>query len=144
MEPKHLGAIALIIFGGYFLSHNLGFLHRPGVIWPLLLVILGLVALYQANSKPKARINQDGEVVYEMNGGSSLLKGLVAIPVLFVVFISGLIMLGILGPFFLLFLLFIPAVLFIKLGWAFLRLLLPIVFGAAPLLLLLWILFLIF
>jgi len=55
-----------------------------------------------------------------------------------------LIMLGVLGPLFLLFLLFIPLVLFFKLGWAFIKVLWAIAVGAAPLLLILLLLFLIF
>ncbi|NMB00352.1 MAG: hypothetical protein GX971_02350 [Firmicutes bacterium] len=144
MESRHLGALALIIFGGYFLGRNLGILPGPGVIWPLVLIGLGLVALSQTNAKPKKTITPDGEVIYEVNGISSLFKGIVGIPILFIVLVVGLIMLGIVGPLFMLSLLFIPFVLFFKLGWAFLRVLVAIIFGAAPLLLLLWILFLIF
>ncbi len=143
MEPKHLGALLLVIFGGYFLLNNLGFMFHGNVFWPIVLIILGLVALYQASSRPRRKV-ENGNVIYEINGSSSFLKGLVAIPVFFIVLILGLIMLGILGPFFIVSLAFIPLLLFFKLGWAFLRLLLPIVFGAAPLLILLWILLLIF
>lgn len=144
MESKHLGALALIIFGGYFLGKNLGIIPRLGVIRPLVLIGLGLVALYQATSKPKETATETGEVIYEVNGIPSLLKGVVVLPIIFVVFIVGLIMLGVLGPLFLLSLLFIPFVLFFKLGWAFLKVMISIVFGAAPFLLLLWILMLIF
>lgn len=144
MEPKHLGALLLIIFGGFFLINNLGFLPRLEVIWPLILIGLGLVALYQANAKPKRTVTDDGEVVYEMNGMSGLFKGIIAIPVFFIVLIVGLIMLGLLGPLFLLSLLLIPFALFFRLGWAFLSVMISILFGAAPILLLLLLLFLIF
>ena len=144
MEPKHLGALALIIAGGYFLINNFGLLPRPEVIWPLVLIALGLAAFFQITSKSNKQVNEAGEVIYEVNKDSALLKGLVAIPILFVVLTVGLIMLGVLAPFFVLFLLFIPVVLFFKLGWAFLRVLASIIFGAAPLLLLIWILLLIF
>lgn len=144
MEPKHLGALALILFGGYFLANNLGLLPRLGVFWPLVLIVLGLVALYQNSSKPKKTVTEDGEVIFEMGGNPAPLKALVAIPVVFIVVIVGLVILGILGPFFIVSLAFIPIILFFKLGWAFLRLLIPILFGAAPLLLLLAFLMLIF
>ena len=144
MEPKHLGALALILFGGYFLFGNLGILRSSHIFWPLVLIALGLVALYQANSKPKRTVNDRGEVIYEIDGDSPLIKTLVAIPILLIVLIAGLIMLGLLGPIFILSLAFIPVVLFFKLGWAFLRLLFPIFLGAAPLLLLLWILMILF
>lgn len=142
MEPKHLGALALILFGGFFLGRNLGIWPRPGVIWSLLLIVLGLAALYQARSKPKE--SERGEVIYEVNGGSILLQGIVAIPIAIIVLVTLLIMLGVVGPLFLLSLVFIPIVLFFKLGWAFLKVLLAIIFGAAPLLVVLLILFLIF
>lgn len=144
MEPKNVGAWALIIFGGYLLARNLNIVPRPGIVWPLILIVLGGVALYQASSPAKGKANSSGEVIWELNGNSPLFKGLVAIPALFIALIVGLIVLGIAGPFFLLFLLFVPAILFIKLGWAFLRLLVPIVFAAAPLLLIIWLLALIF
>ncbi|NMB20238.1 MAG: hypothetical protein GX979_05175 [Firmicutes bacterium] len=144
MEPKHLGALALILFGGYFLANNLGFLSGLKVFWPVVLIILGVIALSQNSSKPKKTVTDDGQVIYEIGGDSNALKALVAIPVIFVVAIVGLVVLGVLGPFFILSLFFIPIVLFFKLGWAFLRLLVPIFFGAAPLLLLLGLLMLIF
>ena len=34
MEPKHLGALALILFGGYFLFGNLGILRSSHIFWP--------------------------------------------------------------------------------------------------------------
>ncbi|NLL48688.1 MAG: hypothetical protein GX249_08885 [Firmicutes bacterium] len=144
MEPKHLGALALILFGGYFLAHNLGVFTSLSAFWPIVLIILGIVALYQNSSRPKKTVTDDGQVIYEIGGDSSALRALVAIPVIFVVGIVGLVVLGVLGPFFILSLLFIPMVLFFKLGWAFLRLLVPIFFGAIPLLLLMGLLLLIF
>lgn len=142
METKHLGALALILLGGFFLGRSLGIWPRPGVIWSLLLIILGLVALSQARSKSKD--SERGEVIYEVNGGSILLKGIVAIPIAIIVLVTFLIMLGVVGPLFFLSLVFIPIVLFFKLGWAFLKVMLAIIFGAAPLLVVLLILFLIF
>ena len=144
MEPKHLGALALILFGGYFLFKSLGILPGLGMFWPAVLIVLGLIALFQANSRPKRTVDDDGAVVYEVNAGSPLFKTLIAIPIAVTVLVIGAIMLGFLGPVFILSLVFIPIVLFFKIGWAFLRLLFPIVFGAAPLLLLLWILILLF
>lgn len=145
MESKQLGALALIIFGGYFLGRNLGIFPGPNVIWPLFLIIGGLIALYYQYNPPVKKTTTDtGEVIYEVNGIPSLFKAIVVIPILFIVLVVGLIMLGFVGPFFLLSLLFIPFVLFFKLGWAFLRVLVAIAFGAAPLLLLLFLLFLIF
>ncbi len=147
MKPKHVGALALIIFGSYFLTRNLNILPRADLIWPLILIALGGIALYQSS---QSRIgttrssNSSDEVIWEVNGSSPLFKGLIAIPVLLIVSFTGLIMLGILGPFFLLFLLFIPIMLFFKLGWAFLRLMIPIIFAATPLLLLIWIVSLLF
>lgn len=144
MESRHLGALALIIFGGYFLGRNLGVFPGLDIIWPLILIGLGLVALYHTSSKPRRTITNDGEVIYEVNGFASLFSAVVAIPIIFIVLILGLIMLGIVGPLFILSLLFIPFILFIKLGWGFLRVLVSIIFGAAPLLILLILLFLIF
>ena len=144
MEPKHLGALALVLLGGYFLANNVGILPSLNVFWPVVLIVLGVIALYQSGSKPKKTVRGDGEVIYEIGGDSSALKALVAIPVIFVVAIVALVVLGILGPFFILSLLFVPIALFFKLGWVFLRLLVPIFLGAAPLLLLLGILMLIF
>ena len=143
MEPKHLGALALVLFGGYFLANNLGFFPGVRLFWPVVLIVLGIVALCQNGSKPKKTVTDDGEVIYEIGGNSTALKALVAIPVFFVVAIVGLVILGVLGPFFILSLVFIPIVLFFKLGWAFLRLLVPIFFGVAPLLLLIGLLMLI-
>ncbi|HBN95217.1 MAG TPA: hypothetical protein DDZ66_02865 [Firmicutes bacterium] len=144
MEPKHLGALALILFGGYFLANNLGILPSSNVFWPVVLIVLGLVALYQNSSRPKKTVTDDGEVIFEIDGNSAPIKALVAIPTILVVVIVSLVILGVLGPFFILSLAFIPIVLFLKLGWAFFRLLVPILFGAAPLLLLLGLLMLIF
>ncbi|HHT69906.1 MAG TPA: hypothetical protein GXZ85_11720 [Firmicutes bacterium] len=144
MEPKHLGALALILFGGYFLANNLGILPRLNVFWPVVLIVLGVLALYQSGSKPKKTVNEDGEVIFEINGDSGPFKALVAIPVVFIVAIVTLVVLGLVGPFLLFSLLLIPVVLFFKLGWAFLKLLLPIVFGVAPLLLVLAVLMLLF
>ena len=144
MEAKHLGALALILFGSYFLGKNLGFIPRPGVVWPVLLVVLGLIALYQASSKPKKTDSETGEVIYEVKGIPSLFQAIVVVPILFIVGVVALILLGVLGPLFLLSLLFIPFVLFFKLGWAFIKVLVAIVAGAAPLLLILLLLFLIF
>lgn len=144
MEGKHLGALALILFGSYFLTKQLGIIPRPGLIWPLLLIGLGLAALYQAGSKPQRTENENGEVIYEVKGVPSLFTAIVFVPVIFIVLIVGLIMLGVLGPFFLLSLVFIPVVLFFKLGWAFFKVLLAIAAGAAPLLLILLLLFLVF
>lgn len=144
MESKNLGALVLIIFGAYLLVRNLNILPRPEIIWPLVLIALGLVALYRADPKTYRKTTPSGEVIWEVNGNSPLFKVLVAIPALFIALIVGLIVLGLLGPFFLLFLLFIPAILFIKLGWAFVRLLVPIAFAAAPLLFIIWLLALVF
>ncbi len=143
MEPKHLGALALILFGGYFLANNLGFLPNLTAFWPIILIILGLVALYQNRSRPRRTVTDDGEIIFEINGESTPFKTLIAIPVVFIVLVVGLVVLGIIGPLFILALAFIPIVLFFKLGWAFLRLLGPILFGAAPLLLLIALLMLI-
>lgn len=144
MEPRHLGALALILFGGYFLSSKLGIFSSLNNFWPIILIIVGLVALYQSKSKPKKTVTQDGQVIYEINGNSSALKWLITIPVAVIALTVGLVFLGLLAPFFVIFLVFIPVILFLKLGWAFLRLLVPIFFGVAPLLLLLGILMLIF
>ncbi len=144
MEPKQLVALALILLGGHFLLSNLGILPSLKVFWPVILIVVGLAALYQNSGKPKKTVTKDGEVIYEIDGDSTALKFLVGIPVAFIVGIVGLVVLGIMGPFFLIALLFVPIVLFFKLGWAFLRLLLPICLGAAPLLLLLGLLMLIF
>ena len=144
MEPKHLGALALILFGGYFLANNLGILPNLRVFWPVILIVLGLVALFQSKSGPHKTTSDNGEVIFEINGESAPLKALIAIPVIFIVVIVSLVVLGLIGPFFILSLVFIPLVLIFKLGWAFLRLLGPILFGAAPLLLLIGLLMLIF
>ncbi|NLL43005.1 MAG: hypothetical protein GX251_06675 [Firmicutes bacterium] len=144
MEPKHLGALALIFFGGYFLFGNLGILPNLKEFWPVILIVLGLAALFQNNGRPKKKVTRDGEVIYEIDGDSTAFKFLVGIPVAIIVGIVGLVVLGLVGPFFLMSLLFVPIILFFKLGWAFLRLLVPIFLGAAPLLLLLGILMLIF
>lgn len=144
MKAKDLGALALIMFGGYFLVRNLNILPRPDIVWPLILVGLGIVALNQANSKANRKPSSDGEVIWEVNGNSPLLKSLIAIPALIIAFIVGMVTLGVLAPFFIVFLFFLPVILFFKIGWAFLRLLIPILFAAAPLLLIFWLLALIF
>jgi len=144
MKPKDIGALALIIFGGYFLVRNLNILPRPDIIWPLVLIVLGIIALNQANVKTERKTTPSGEVIWEVNGDSPLIKSLIAIPALFIALIVGMVALGFLAPFFVVFLLFIPVILFVKLGWAFLRLLLPIAFVAAPLIFIIWILALIF
>ncbi|HHY15836.1 MAG TPA: hypothetical protein GX521_07150, partial [Firmicutes bacterium] len=114
------------------------------VMWPVVLIVLGLVGLYHAGDKDKRARGSSDEVIVEINGRSPLFKSLVAIPAIIVALIVGLIVLGVLGPFFLVFLLFIPLILFIKLGWVFLRLLLPIVFLASPLLVIILVLALLF
>lgn len=144
MESKHIGALALIILGASFLLRNLNFWPRPGITLPIILIVLGIAALYKSGTKTKRYETSSGEVIWEVNGTSPFFKALVGIPALLIAFIVGLTVLGLLGPFFLLFLLFIPAILFIKLGWAFLRLLLPIVFAATPLLLIILLLALLF
>ncbi|HHW72222.1 MAG TPA: hypothetical protein GX393_03225 [Firmicutes bacterium] len=144
MEGKHLGGLALILFGSYFLGKHFGLFPRPGVVWPLLLIGLGLVVLFQAGANTKRTETQDGEVIYEVKGFPSLLSAVVLVPIIFIVGIVGLILLGVVGPLFLVFLLFIPVILFFKLGWAFLKVLFAIAVGAAPLLLILLLLFLIF
>lgn len=144
MEGKHVGALALILFGAFLFGKNVGFIPHPGIIWPLLLIGLGLVALYQAGTQPKRRETESGEVIYEVKGIPALFQAIVIVPIVFIVGLVALIMLGVLGPFFLLSLLFIPFVLFFKLGWAFLKVMVAIVAGAAPLLLILLLLFLIF
>lgn len=143
MEMKRLGAILLIVFGVSLLMKNFNFLPIRH-FWPLILIVLGLIALYQANSPEKPTVNEAGEIIWEVNGESSFMKALIGIPVAFIVLLFTLIFLGLLGPIFLLSLLFIPFLLFFKLGWAFVRLLLPIFFAAAPFLLILWILLLLF
>lgn len=144
MEGKQIGALALIVFGSYLMAKNLGVIPRVGVLWPLLLIALGLIALYQASSKPVRRETESGEVIYEVKGLGSLLQAVVIVPIVVIVVLVALIMLGVLGPFFLLSLLFIPFFLFFKLGWAFLKVMLAIVVGAAPFLVILFLLFLIF
>ena len=80
----------------------------------------------------------------EVDRDSPFFKALIAIPAVLIALIVGLIVLGVVGPIFLLVLLFIPFILFIKLGWVFLRLLIPIVLAASPILLLILVLALIF
>lgn len=144
MKSKNVGALVLIILGIAFLMRNLNLLPRLKVVWPAILIIAGIAALYQASDSAKSRGHSSGEVIAEMDGTSPVFKALVAIPALIIALVVGLFILGILGPFFLLFLLFIPVLLFIKLGWFFLRLLLPILFIASPLLLIILVLALIF
>ena len=112
MEPKQLVALALILLGGHFLLSNLGILPSLKVFWPVILIVVGLAALYQNSGKPKKTVTKDGEVIYEIDGDSTALKFLVGIPVAFIVGTVGLVVLGIMGPFFLIALLFVPIVLF--------------------------------
>ncbi len=144
MESKNVGALILIVLGIAFLARNLNILPRLEVMWPVVLIVLGLVGLYHAGDKDKRARASSDEVIVEVNGRSPLFKSLVAIPAIIVALVVGLIVLGVLGPFFLVFLLFIPLILFIKLGWVFLRLLLPIVFLASPLLVIILVLALLF
>lgn len=143
MEPKQFGGLILVLIGLGVLAKNL---HVPFLqaYWPLGLVILGIFALIQSNSRKTKTYRASDGTVWEVNEESPLLKGLVAIPALFIAAIIGLIILGILGPFFLIFLLFVPLILFAKLGWAFIRLLLPIFFLVLPFLFVVWILALLF
>ncbi|NLJ80139.1 MAG: hypothetical protein GX335_03835 [Firmicutes bacterium] len=146
MESKNLWALVLIIFGAHFLNKNLNLLPRAGKFWPLILIILGSIALYQAlTNGNKGRTYPRGETwEIEGNGNSPLVKSLISLLALVVVGFVGLIILGIIGPFFLLFLLFLPLILFFRLGFAFLKLLIPIGLLAAPFLLVIWILSLVF
>lgn len=143
MQSNHLGGLILILIGASVLAKNFNFtLFRT--FWPLALILLGVVALLQTNSNRVKRNASSTETVWEVEGDSSLFKGIIAVPALFIVFLVGLIILGAIGPFFLLFLLFIPLILFVKIGWAFFRLLIPIAFLAAPLLFVFWILAILF
>ena len=78
MEPKQLVALALILLGGHFLLSNLGILPSLKVFWPVILIVVGLAALYQNSGKPKKTVTKDGEVIYEIDGDSTALKFLVA------------------------------------------------------------------
>lgn len=140
MEAKNVWALVLIICGAYFLSKNLNILPRLGVIWPLVLIVLGSVALYQAFREGKRGSSHSRGQTWEIKGGTPFLRTLIALGALLVVGFGGLIILGILGPFFLWFLFLLPALLFFRLGFAFLKVLLPIGLLAAPLLLIIWIL----
>ncbi len=144
MESKNVGALILIVLGIAFLLRNLNLLPSLGVMWPVILIVLGLVGLYRASDGEKRAARSSDEVIVELNGRSPLFKALVAIPAITIALVVGLIVLGVLGPFFLVFLLFIPLILFAKLGWAFLRLLLPIVFLASPVLVIILVLALFF
>jgi hypothetical protein len=144
MKSKNIGAIALIFIGIAFLLRNLNLVPRLGVLWPVVFIALGLVALYQAGNGQRRDSQSSGEVLVEVDRDSPFFKALIAIPAVLIALIVGLIVLGVVGPIFLLVLLFIPFILFIKLGWVFLRLLIPIVLAASPILLLILVLALIF
>lgn len=144
MKSRNVGALILIVLGVAFLLRNANLLPSLSISWPVVLIVLGLIALYQASNKQRRTDDSSDEVIVEINGTSSLLRGLVAIPAIIIALVVGLIVLGVLGPFFLIFLLFIPLILFIKLGWVFLRLLLPIIFFASPIVLIILVLALLF
>lgn len=141
MRSKDIGALLLIIFGAYFLTKNLHIIPSLKIFWPVILIVLGSIALYQA-LKGEKRTRRD--YTWEIEGDSSLFKGLVGILVFVVVGFVTLIILGVLTPFFLLFLLFLPLILFFKLGFAFLKLLIPIALLGAPIILIILLLSLIF
>ncbi len=141
MRPKDIGALLLIIFGAYFLTKNLNILPSLKVFWPVILIVLGSIALYQA-LRGDGRPQRDS--TWEIEGDSSSFRGLVGILVFIVVGFAALIILGVLAPVFLLGLLFLPLILFFKLGFAFLKLLIPVALLGAPLILIIFLLSLIF
>lgn len=133
MEGKHLGALLLIVLGISILAKNLHI--TTGLFWPLVLIILGSIAFYQANCTRKTEENSSQKVVWEVNENSSILSKLLVIPIILIGALLFLISLGIATPFLILFVLLLPALLFLRLGWAFIGILLRIIFAAAPLLL---------
>ncbi|MDI9413698.1 MAG: hypothetical protein QM401_09030 [Bacillota bacterium] len=136
MEGKHLGALILIILGISILAKNLHI--TAGLFWPLVLIVLGSIAFYQANCKKHSPKNTSNNVVWEVNEDSPLLSKILVIPIIIIGMILFIISLGLATPLLILSVVFLPVLLFIKLGWVFIRVLLTIIFAAAPILLILF------
>ena len=147
METKNAAAFALIIVGSFFLLRNLNIIPKINfsIIWPILLIGLGIAALYQSVTR---RGESDTETWVQVGDYETdnpvLVKLILAVVTVFVVALVGFVLLGVLAPVFLLFLFIVPIVLAALLGVAFLRLLWPIAIFAAPFLFIIWILSLLF
>lgn len=147
MESKNITGLVIVLIGGLFLFKNLGILPKMtfGLAWPLLLIGLGIAALYatanqqdKSDSKIRVRIG-DKEI------NNPIIVKLIAMGVsVFVIVIVGFVLVGVLAPVFLFLLLLVPFILLIVLGATLLPVLIPIAIFVAPILLIVWLLSLIF
>lgn len=148
MESKNAAALALIIIGAFFLLKNLNVLPTMNwsIVWPLLIIGLGIAALYQSVTNRKTVSNSETWVqVGDWETDNPILAKLIgAIVIVFVVAVVGFVLLGVIAPIFLFVLFLVPVILFFRLGAAFLKFLIPIGIFLAPFLLILWLLSLLF
>lgn len=147
MKSDSIVGLAIVVVGGLFLFRNLGILPKVtlNLIWPLILVGLGLLALYSSN-KPT---DQSEKEIDDREIRNNFLIKLIGIVIsVIVMIIVGFVMIGVLAPVFLLLVLLIPFILFIVLGATFLPivlpLLIPFVIFAAPIIFIIWLLSLLF
>lgn len=148
MESKNAAALALIIIGAFFLLKNLNVLPTMNwsIVWPLLIIGLGIAALYQSVTNRKTVSNSETWVqVGDWETDNPILAKLIgAIVIVFVVAVVGFVLLGVIAPIFLFVLFLVPVILFFRLGAAFLKFLIPIAIFLAPFLLIIWLLSLLF
>ncbi|NLJ73510.1 MAG: hypothetical protein GX331_00805 [Firmicutes bacterium] len=148
MESKNAAALALIIIGAFFLLKNLNVLPTMNwsIVWPLLIIGLGIAALYQSVTNRKTVSNSETWVqVGDWETDNPILAKLIgAIVIVFVVAVVGFVLLGVIAPIFLFVLFLVPVILFFRLGAAFLKFLIPIGIFLAPFLLIIWLLSLLF
>jgi hypothetical protein len=148
VESKNAAALALIIIGAFFLLKNLNVLPTMNwsIVWPLLIIGLGIAALYQSVTNRKTVSNSETWVqVGDWETDNPILAKLIgAIVIVFVVAVVGFVLLGVIAPIFLFVLFLVPVILFFRLGAAFLKFLIPIGIFLAPFLLIIWLLSLLF
>jgi len=149
MESKKAAALTLILIGSFFLLKNLNLIPKINInlVWPILLIALGLLFIYKpiTNKKWTSFNGETRREVYEWETDNPfLVRVIMAIASIFVIIIVSFVLLGVLGPVFLFLILLIPLVLIAVLGAAFIKLLIPIAILAAPVILLIWLLSLIF
>ncbi|MGI6148788.1 MAG: hypothetical protein GX195_07385 [Firmicutes bacterium] len=139
MREENWLSMALIVLGGFLLLRNLGVIPfiRWGVVWPLALIGLGIWALAKGVQRPQQKeVIINGERVYTADGESSpLLRLLAGVVVAVTLGLVCLIVFGFVAPFVVLFIPLLPIILFLKLGAAFLRILLSFAIFGAPILL---------
>jgi len=104
------------------------------IVWPLLIIGLGIAALYQSVTNRKTVSNSETWVqVGDWETDNPILAKLIGtIVIVFVVAVVGFVLLGVIAPIFLFVLFLVPVILFFRLGAAFLKFLIPIGIFLAP------------